>query len=80
MDRDGVFEKLNSIFRDIFDDESIVVTESTWSGDIAGWDSLMHVTLMTEIQDEFDVKFDMKKNASMKRVGEMADEIIRLKE
>ena len=43
MTREAVFETLNEVFRDVFDDESISVTENTTSNDIEDWDSLEHI-------------------------------------
>ncbi|MBO5526192.1 MAG: acyl carrier protein [Clostridia bacterium] len=77
MERSEVFERLNEIFRDVFDDENITVTEETTSSDIEDWDSLTHITLISEIEDEFDMKFAMKEVVGMKNVGEMVDIIIR---
>ena len=34
MGREEIFEKLNEIFRDIFDDESITVSEETTAADV----------------------------------------------
>ena len=73
MERKELFERLNEVFRDVFDDESISVEEDTTAGDIAGWDSLMHINLLAAVEDEFDVKFNMKDVLGMKNVGEMAD-------
>ena len=46
MTREAVFETLNEVFRDVFDDESISVTENTTSNDIEDWDSLEHINLL----------------------------------
>lgn len=73
MDRNEIFERLNDVFRDVFDDETITVTDSTTAADIDGWDSLMHITLISAVEDEFDIKFDMKSVVAMKNVGDMAD-------
>ena len=73
MERKELFKRLNEVFRDVFDDESISVEEDTTAGDIAGWDSLMHINLLAAVEDEFDVKFNMKDVLGMKNVGEMAD-------
>ena len=78
MTRTEVFEKLNQVFRDVFDDDSIVVTDTTTSNDIEDWDSLIHITLVSEIEDEFDIHFKMKEVTKMKDVGEMADRIMEL--
>nr|WP_297763098.1 acyl carrier protein [uncultured Butyrivibrio sp.] len=76
MTREEVFEKLNEIFRDVFDDESITVDEETTADDIDDWDSLEHINLVNAIEDEFDMKFDMGQIVTMKNVGEMVDIIL----
>ena len=76
MTREAVFETLNEVFRDVFDDESISVTENTTSNDIEDWDSLEHINLLAAVEQEFGVKSNMGQVVSMKNVGEMADIII----
>lgn len=77
MTRQEIFGKLNEVFQDVFDDESIQVTDVTSAEDIGDWDSLMHITLISAVEDEFGVKFQMKEIVGMKNVGEMADIIVR---
>ena len=76
MDRDEVYETLNEVFRDVFDDPSITVDDSTTSADVDGWDSLEHINLIAAIEQEFGVKFNMGQVVSMKNVGEMVDIIM----
>jgi acyl carrier protein len=76
MSREEVFVKLNEVFRDVFDDESITVTDATTANDIDDWDSLEHINLLAAIEQEFGMKFNMGQVVSMKNVGEMADIII----
>lgn len=76
MTREAVFETLNEVFRDVFDDENISVTDNTTSNDIEDWDSLEHINLLAAVEQEFGVKFNMGQVVSMKNVGEMADIII----
>lgn len=78
MTREEVFSKLNDIFRDVFDDENISVTDSTTADDVEDWDSLSHITLIGTVEDEFDIKFPMKDVVKMKDVGEMVDKILEL--
>lgn len=73
MNKTEIFEKLNEIFRDVFDDEDIIVTETTTAADIEEWDSLTHIMLLSAIEDEFDVQFDMKAVQGLKNVGDMAE-------
>jgi acyl carrier protein len=68
-----VMERLNAVFRDVFDDESIVVSDQTTADDIEDWDSLEHINLIEAVEQEFRMQFQMKEVSGMKNVGEMAD-------
>lgn len=76
MTRERVFETLNEVFRDVFDDESITVEEETTADDIEDWDSLEHINLIAAVEQEFGMKFTMGQVVTMKNVGEMADIIM----
>lgn len=68
-----IYERLNRVFREVFDDDTITVNASTTAADIDDWDSLTHIQLIAAVEDEFGVKFSMKQVSSMKNVGEMAE-------
>ena len=76
MTREEVYETLNGVFQDVFDDESIEVHDETTSDDIEDWDSLEHINLVAAVEQEFGVKFNMGQVVSMKNVGEMVDIIL----
>lgn len=77
MNRESIFERLNEVFRDIFDDESITVVDATTADDIEDWDSLMHINLVSAVEDEFDVEFEMKDILALNNVGDFVDLIER---
>jgi acyl carrier protein len=77
MTREEVFEKLNEVFRDIFEDDDITVNDATTAADIDDWDSLEHINLVNAIEQEFEIKFSMGEIVTMKNVGEMADIILK---
>ena len=66
-----IYERLNEVFQDVFDDDSLTVNPNTTAADIDDWDSLSHITLMAAVEDEFRMKFSMKEVVEMKNVGEM---------
>ena len=72
MTRNENYEKLNAVFSDVFD-EDIRVTGETTAADIEDWDSLTHITLISEVEDAFDIKLSMKDVLGMQNVGEMVD-------
>lgn len=76
MTREAAYEKLNEVFRDVFDDEAIVVNDATTSNDIEDWDSLEHINLVSAVEQAFGIKFSMGQVVTMKNVGEMVDIIL----
>ena len=76
MTREEVYEKLNAVFADVFDDEDLTVNDETTAADVDGWDSLMHITLIDAVEEEFDISFDMKTIVKLKNVGELVDSIL----
>lgn len=73
MSIEEIYEKLNEVFRDVFDDEDITVTANTTSEDIEDWDSLEHINLIVAVEKKFGMKFSMGEVTTMKNVGEMAE-------
>jgi len=71
MTKEQIYQDLDEIFQDVFDDESIHVTEATIAADIEDWDSLEHINLVVAIENHFKIKFNMSEVTSMKNVGEM---------
>ena len=78
MDRNDILAEVNAVFRDVFDDDSISVTDATTAADIEEWDSLTHITLINEIENLFNLKFSMKDVLAMENVGGLLDNIERL--
>ena len=75
MDRKQIFDTLNGIFRDIFDNLALTVGEETTAAGVEGWDSLTHITLLAAVEDEFGITFAMKDVVEMKNVGDMVSAI-----
>ena len=73
MNREEILSKINEIFKDAFDDESLEIGESTTANDIEGWDSLMQMNLIEMIEDEFEFQFTMDEVAGLKNVGSIVD-------
>lgn len=64
-------DKLNEIFREVFDDDDIVVDQTTTANDVDGWDSLSHVNLIVAIEGRFGIRFSQKELLAFKNVGDM---------
>ena len=73
MTREEVYERLNGVFREVLDDDSIELHDETVADDVDGWDSLI-----VGVEEEFGFKIPMGKVVTMKNVGEMVDIILEL--
>lgn len=69
--------KLQEIFRNVFDDDSLVITRDTTAQDIEAWDSVQNVTLMMEVESAFRIRFSTSEIAYFKHVGDLVDGIER---
>lgn len=69
-------ERLNKVFREVFNDDSIEIFDKMTARDIPDWDSLMHITLIVAIEKEFKVRFNAAQIGKLENVGEMVDLII----
>jgi acyl carrier protein len=66
----GVRDRLQGIFRDVFDDDGIVLFDAMTANDIADWDSLTHISLVVASEKEFKTRFILKEVKALKNVGE----------
>jgi acyl carrier protein len=75
MEINIIFEKLNIIFRDIFKDNNIVLTDTLKASDIRNWDSLNNIRLIVKIENEFNILFSPTEVTKSKNVGEFVETI-----
>lgn len=66
-----MLEELQKIFREVFDDATLVITPETSAIDIEAWDSLSHLNLVMAMEKEFDIQFDFEELNALRNVGEM---------
>lgn len=67
--REQIVKEVTEIFREVFDDEEIRLTNETTAEDIEDWDSLMHITLITAIEEHFHIRFKLKEVTGLQNVG-----------
>ena len=69
MQEQEIYAKLTEIFRDIFDDDSIVLTPETTAKDVEDWDSFNHINRIVATEAKFGIKFKTAEMESLKNVG-----------
>jgi acyl carrier protein len=68
-----IHSRLQTIFRDVFDDDAIVITRTTHAGEIPDWDSLAQINLVVAIEKEFGITMSLQDLATLTNVGDMID-------
>lgn len=76
MKKTDVMNRLTAIFRTIFSDDSLVLTSELTPDDVEQWDSLSHMLLITEIENEFSIKFKLKDLNKMRNLDDMTNMIL----
>jgi acyl carrier protein len=71
MDTVLVYEKLQKVFVDVFDDDSITVVPTLSAKDVDGWDSLTHIRLLLTIEKAFNIKFSTSEIGKLENVGDL---------
>ena len=73
MEKNQILEEVQEIFREVLDNEEIMLASETTADDIEEWDSLTHIQLIVAIEKHFKIKFTSKEILSWQNVGEMID-------
>ena len=75
MTKEKVLEEVNNIFREVLENEQIVILPETVADDIEEWDSLTHIHLVVQMEKHFKIKFSSMEIQSWNNAGEMVDSI-----
>jgi len=68
---DELLVRLQPIFRDVLDNQDLVITERSSGKNVDGWDSLAHINLVSSIEHEFKIRFALGELEQLKDVGDM---------
>jgi len=77
MDENTVLKKVNSIFIDVFEDQSILLNENTKADDVEAWDSLNHIQMITAIEKHFKIRFELNELLNFTNVGDLCKGILK---
>jgi acyl carrier protein len=72
MQSEEIYAQLTSIFRDLFDDDTLVLTPSLTAPDVPEWDSFNHINLIVAVEQRFKIKFHTAELEQLHTVGHLA--------
>jgi acyl carrier protein len=68
-----IYAQLTTIFHDLFDDDTIVLTPELTAADVPEWDSFNHINLIVAVEQRFKIKFQTAELEQLNTVGHLAD-------
>lgn len=71
MNRPEIFEKIVEICKDVFENDELALTEASSSEDVEEWDSLTHLSIISDIEDEFGISFTLDEITNSGNLGEL---------
>ena len=71
MSKNEITEKITAIFREVFNDDAIILRDEMTAAEIENWDSLTHMIMISKVEEEFGVKFRLKELNKLKKVGDI---------
>ncbi len=74
--KNEILSQVNTIFRDVLENEKLVIKEETTGDDVEEWDSLTHLQLVVAIEKHFTIRFTSSEIINLNNVGEMCDGIL----
>lgn len=76
MNIQSIYEELTNVFREVLEDESLVLTPELSAHDVEAWDSLNHIRLIISVEEAFSIKFSTLEVAELKKVSDLVDLIL----
>jgi len=71
MDEREIYARLNEVFRDVFEEDTIEVTPELSAKDVDGWDSLTHIRLVLTVEKVFKIKFSISEVGTLRDVSDL---------
>ena len=75
MESKEILKVLNDVFKDVFDDDMLILTRDTTAKDIEEWDSLNQIKLIIECERAFDIRLKARDINMLEDIGEMVDHL-----
>ena len=75
MTKEEVLNQVQVIFRDVLDEDDLIIEDRTTANDVDEWDSLNHIQLVVAIEKHFKIRFTSSEIQGFSNVGEMCEAI-----
>ena len=75
MQTSTIHERMQTVFRSVFNEPDLQLTGNLTAAEVPGWDSLAHIGLMFSLESEFGVTFSDNELSLLDNVGQLRQAI-----
>ena len=75
-ERSDILARLQDVFQEVFDDDEIVISDDMTADDLEEWDSVMHITLVVAVENEFGMQLNAAEVGKLENVGQMVNILV----
>ena len=76
MEYNTVLIEVTDVFRDILDNDALVLETGSSAADVEEWDSLSHIHIIVALEKKYKIKFTTMELKNMKNVGDLVQIIV----
>lgn len=66
-----IIKQITGIFKTVLQHDRVVLNETTTTHDIDGWESATHMMIISEIENHYNVEFELNELWEMKNIGDL---------
>ncbi len=70
-----IIKKLTEVFREVFADETVVLSDEMTADDVDAWDSMSYINLILAIEIAFEIEFQQHEIQNFANVGDLKQSI-----
>ncbi|WP_369808387.1 acyl carrier protein [Prevotella sp. KH2C16] len=70
-------KELNAIFQTVLNHQDLQLGYATSADDVDGWDSLAHMTIISEIEKRYNIHFKLRDIIKLYSIGDLCDIILK---
>lgn len=71
MEKNEIAEKIRKILTSVLKHEKFEMKDELTATEVEGWDSLSHITIISEIEETFNIKFKLKELNKLNNIGSL---------
>ena len=75
MTQEEIMKQINALLCEILKKNKLNINRNTTSREVEGWDSLMHMIIMSRIEKHFGIVFNVRELIRLKSVGDLCDTV-----